>query len=276
MLTDYLKSLKSEGVQSQKQYLQLYPTSSTPPKFYGLPKIHKPDIPLRPIVASRGSITYNTAKYVASILAPLVGKTPYHIHNSQDLVNKLSNIQLTKEESLVSYDVTALFTSVPVDASVTIIHDILHQDPTLSDRSSLNAAQVTELLRICLTTTYFVYSSEFYVQKEGAAMGSPVSPIVANPVHGTLWGEGPDLVPSLLKVLGAIRRWQYGSHLVSPHRGVHHPPQQHRWQDIDHGWTPTGPMYPYARYQDLHPGRRIPQVWGLSKEDPYWPISAVW
>ena len=70
-------------------------------KFYGLPQIHKPEIPLRPIVASRGSITYNTAKYLASILAPLVDKTPYHIHNSQDLVNKLSNIQLTKEESLV-------------------------------------------------------------------------------------------------------------------------------------------------------------------------------
>ena len=131
-------------------------------------------------MASPGSISYNTAKYVASILAPLVGKTPYHIHNSQDFVNKLSNIHITKEESLVSYEGTALFTSVPVDDSVTIIHDKLHQDPTLSDRTSLSAAQVTELLPICLTATYFVYSSEFYVQKEGAAIGSPVSPIVAN------------------------------------------------------------------------------------------------
>ena len=156
------------------------PPATPPPKFYGLPQIHKPDKPLRPIVASRGSITYNTAKYVARILAPLVGKTPNHIHNSQDLVNKLSNIQLTKEESLVSYEVTALFGGVPVDDSVNIIHDILHQDPTLSDRTSLNAAKVTELLRICLTATYFVYGSEFYVQKEGAAMGSLVSPIVAN------------------------------------------------------------------------------------------------
>ena len=253
-------------------------TSPPPTKFYGLPKIHKPDIPLWPIVASRGSIIYNTAKYVANILAPLVGKTPYHIHNSQDLVNKLSNIQLTKEESLVSYDVTTLFTSVPVDDSVSIIHDILHQDPTLSDRTSLSAAQVTELLCICLTTTYmyFVYSSEFYVQKEGAAMGSPVSPIVANLFIEHFEGEGPDLVPSLLKVLGAICRWHYGSHLASPHWGVRHPPQQHIWQDTVHGWTPTGPMYPYARYQDLHPRRRLPQVWGLSKEDPYWPISAVW
>ena len=114
-------------------------------------------------MASRGSITYSTDKYVASIMAPLVGKTPYQIHNSQDLVNKLSNLQLTKEECQVSYDVIALFTNVPVDDSVTIIHDIFHQDPTLSDRTSLSAARVTELLRICLTTTCFVYGSEFYV-----------------------------------------------------------------------------------------------------------------
>ena len=32
----------------------------------------------------------------------------------------------------------------------------------------------------CLTTTYFQYGGEYYQQREGAAMGSPLSPIVAN------------------------------------------------------------------------------------------------
>ena len=38
---------------------KLYPTTETPPKFYGLPKVHKPDMPLRPIVSSLESISYN-------------------------------------------------------------------------------------------------------------------------------------------------------------------------------------------------------------------------
>ena len=32
------------------------------PKFYGLTKIHKAGVPLRPIVSSRGSVSYNIAK----------------------------------------------------------------------------------------------------------------------------------------------------------------------------------------------------------------------
>ena len=36
------------------------------------------------------------------------------------------------------------------------------------------------LLEYCLTTTYFQYDGQFYRQLEGAAMGSPVSPITAN------------------------------------------------------------------------------------------------
>ena len=47
------------------------------PKFYGLPKIHKPDTLLRPIVSSRGLVTYGVAKVLTKILKPLVGKSPH-------------------------------------------------------------------------------------------------------------------------------------------------------------------------------------------------------
>ena len=37
-----------------------------------------------------------------------------------------------------------------------------------------------ELLEFILTTTYFEFRGKIYKQKLGAAMGSPVSPIIAN------------------------------------------------------------------------------------------------
>ena len=117
---------------------------------------------------------------MAQILAPLVGKTQHHIQNSADLVNKLKNVQLSEEESLVSYDVSALFTSVPVQESIDIITKRLEEDDTLNDRTTLSPQQVSDLLSVCLNTTYFRFDSTYYVQTEGAAMGSPVSPIVAN------------------------------------------------------------------------------------------------
>ena len=46
-----------------------------PPKFYGLPKIHKTGTSLRPIVSHRGSVTYGVAKVLTKVLKPLVGKS---------------------------------------------------------------------------------------------------------------------------------------------------------------------------------------------------------
>ena len=57
----------------------MYPTGCVPPKFYELPKIHKPDTPLRLIVSSCGSVTYGVAKELTKILKLLVGKSPHYI-----------------------------------------------------------------------------------------------------------------------------------------------------------------------------------------------------
>ena len=74
----------------------------------------------------------------------------------------------------------ALFTSVPVDQALTIIREKLKEDTTLKQRCQLDVEQVIELLGLCLNTTYFVYNNKFYQQTHGAAMGSPVSPIVCD------------------------------------------------------------------------------------------------
>ena len=39
---------------------------------------------------------------------------------------------------------------------------------------------ITLLLEFCLKSTYFSFQGKYYEQVEGVAMGSPVSPIVAN------------------------------------------------------------------------------------------------
>ena len=154
----------------------MYPTGRVPPKFYDLPKIHKPDTPLRPIVSSCGSVTYGVAKELAKILKPLVGKSPHHIN----FVEQVKQIKLEPGECLSSYNVSALFTSVPIDPALNIIKDLLDKDNTLKERTVMEVSDIILLLEFCLKNTYFSFQGEFYEQVEGAAMGSPVSPIVAN------------------------------------------------------------------------------------------------
>ena len=56
----------------------------------------------------------------------------------------------------------------------------MEKDEKLNDRTVLSVQNVLELLGFCLHNTYFSFQNKFYEQVEGAAMGSPVSPIVAN------------------------------------------------------------------------------------------------
>ena len=81
---------------------------------------------------------------------------------------------------MVCFDVCSLFTNVPIDEAVRVIRDMLLTDDSLEDRTGLNVDDLTELLEICLRSTYFSYKGTYYEQLEGAAMGSPASSIVAD------------------------------------------------------------------------------------------------
>ena len=179
-LINILKGVKNQTGLDSNTYKSMYPTGCVPPKFYGLPKIHKPDTPLRPIVSSCGSVTYGVTKELAKILKPLVGKSPHHITSTQDFMEQARQIKLEPGECLSSYDVSALFTSVPIDPAFNIIKDLLDKDTTLKERTVMEVGDIILLLEFCLKNTYFSFQDQFYEQVEGAAMGSPVSPIVAN------------------------------------------------------------------------------------------------
>ncbi|XP_035659430.1 uncharacterized protein LOC118404460 [Branchiostoma floridae] len=164
----------------KKSLLQIYPTGEQSPAFYGLPKIHKKEVPLRPIVSSVGSVTYELSRFLADIIGPLVGKSEHHIKNSADFVNKIKDIRVEEDEIITSYDVCSLFTSIPPKRAVAVVRDFLEPDTTLGERTSLSSKQICDLLELCLGCTYFVYNGQYYQQLHGCAMGSPVSPIVVN------------------------------------------------------------------------------------------------
>ena len=119
-----LRKIKQETSIDEGMYKAMYPTGCVPPKFYGLPKIHKTGYPLRPIVPSRGSVTYGMTKVLSKVLKPLIGKSPHNIQSTGDFVLRAKGLTLQPGESLTSYDVTSLFTSVSIDPALNIIKDV--------------------------------------------------------------------------------------------------------------------------------------------------------
>ena len=89
-------------------------------------------------------------------------------------------MKLEKGECITSYDVIALFTSIPIPSALEVMKKKLEQDTELQKRTIMPFDTILELLAFCLNNTYFVFQDTFYEQTKGAAMGSPISPIIAN------------------------------------------------------------------------------------------------
>ena len=179
-LSEKLLTLKRSGYLSEAVYNKIRPRHKQPPRIYGLPKIHKADVPLRPIVSCVNTFAYDLSAYLANILSPLTGKSEYTVTSSAHFVSTVSYETILENEIMISFDIESLFTNVPIDTAVQAALQKLENDPSLADRTTLTPAQIADLLKFVLRSTYFLYNGSIYEQKDGAAMGSPVSAVIAN------------------------------------------------------------------------------------------------
>ena len=76
------------------------------------------------------------------VLSPLVGKTDQYVKNSNEFVKEVCEVKLDPDEELQSYDVSALFTSVPIDKALEVIRLKLEEDNTLSERTPLEPENI--------------------------------------------------------------------------------------------------------------------------------------
>ena len=113
---------------NNKQYYRLHSTDCTPASFYGLPKIHKPDVPLRPITSSIGTSTYELSKHLVAIISPLQNSR-FSVKNSRVFAERIREQTMEPDEVFVSFDVTSLFTCLPTHLALRITSERLHQYP---------------------------------------------------------------------------------------------------------------------------------------------------
>ncbi|XP_062557507.1 uncharacterized protein LOC134222365 [Armigeres subalbatus] len=178
-------------------YRKLKTTTSICPRIYGQPKAHKPDLPLRPVVPNMTSPTYHLSKYIASILKQS-SRGQFNITDSFDFVNHINRVTLPQGYVLVSFDVVSLFTNIPKDL---VIRDIITNWDDIQQATNICLDLLLEMVEFCLDTSYFCFRNKFYIQTFGTAMGSPLSPILADIVMDSLLHTVNRLVPYPMPVL---------------------------------------------------------------------------
>ena len=174
-----LKVLKDNEFIDNKLYYYLKPTDSPAPRFYGQPKIHKPGVPIRPIVSYSGSPLYNLNKYIANILKTYVKYENNNAKNSTTFSNYIRNVPIEDDEIMVSFDVTSLYTNIPIIDTLNIIKDYVQSDDQFARKTAIPQDKFLDLVNLVLTTTWYTFNSQFYQQTDGVAMGGPASSTTA-------------------------------------------------------------------------------------------------
>ena len=95
-------------------------------------------------------------------------------------MDQAKTIRLEKGDCIASYDVKALFISVPLDPAISMIKYKLEQDTQLYQRTSMFIHHIIRLIEFCLKNANFLFQGNYFEQVHGSGMGSPISPILAN------------------------------------------------------------------------------------------------
>jgi len=149
------------------------------PIFYGLPKIHKKEVPLRPIVDYRNSPFYKMSIFLKNILG-LLDFQSYCTKNSKEFVEQLKTTKIRPGEEMVSFDIVSLFTNVPIPETLDYIKECLSKNTIWKQKCNLSEDSIMEMLILCTNNNYFSWKNIIYKQSTGTPMGSPLSPTLAN------------------------------------------------------------------------------------------------
>ena len=160
-VNDFVYQLLLDNKIKQDKYYWLRCSKAVMPRFYGLPKIHKVNVPLRPIVSFVNSPTYNISKFLSKIIKPLMTNR-FSVTNSIDFIDRIKDVVIEEDDILVSFDVVSLFTSVPVDCAIKCIFDLLVVDDSLPTRTQLNAHDIKTGLEICSNSSVFSFQNVLY------------------------------------------------------------------------------------------------------------------
>jgi len=202
-IDNLIKDCESKLTDNESKYLTQFEVKSS--LIYGLPKIHKSkeiqnaiqdqkstyiellkpgDLKLRPIIAGPQCATHRLSNLLDILLKPLCQKVPSFIRDDMDFLNYIPT-EVDETTKLVSFDVTSLYTNIPIELGVEAISFWIKKYPELID-SRFEETFIIDGLKIVLENNSFLFDNSSFLQVKGVAMGTKVAPTYATLVMGYL------------------------------------------------------------------------------------------
>ena len=142
---------------------------------------------MRPILSATKTYNCALAKGLDDKLKPLAANK-YTIADTFEFVNEVHDLKINSGDFLVSYDVSSLFTNVPLDDLISILADKAFTNDWFNETHGLHLTKqdLVDFLRVATKDQLFLFNGQLYEQTDGAAMGSPLGPLLANVFVGSI------------------------------------------------------------------------------------------
>jgi len=168
-----LKRTLNENKMFEKTRNYIIEMNPTAPTLKGLIKLHKQDKPIRPLINFIGAPTYKISKLLTKYLNENYNfEQKYNIKNSKELTSKLGNIKINSNDKLISLDVTNMFGNIPKQELMEILKNNNFGNDPFKDK-------YLKLIDTAIEQNYCRFNNKYYKSTKGLAMGSPMSPILA-------------------------------------------------------------------------------------------------
>ena len=127
-LQGFLHKLKQKNFFNANEYDKFYFSGLAPARVYGTPKMHKfsssDSFPkLFPIVSSIGTFNYSLPRFLCDLLSSLV-PNDYSCKDTFSFFSQIKKANLSRK-FLVSYNVTSLFTNIPLQEIIDIAINLI-------------------------------------------------------------------------------------------------------------------------------------------------------
>ena len=147
---------------------------------YSLPETHKTNVPLRPILSMTGSSYHELSKWLASLLQPVLKR--FSTHCIRDLfmfADAIHNLKDSNNLFMCFFDISSLFTNVPLEKTINIFADTLYCDNS-DAQPFISKAVFIEMMKSTTFAVELSFNDIMYRQTDDVTMGSPLGPALAN------------------------------------------------------------------------------------------------
>ena len=168
--------LNLESKISDPLFKKLKPVGSQPPRLYGLAKVHKNEIPLRPVLSMPGSAYFKIAVQVSEWLF-IVEECKIN-SSTKVIADSLQHINLNNDREIIRFDVSSLYTNVPVSEAISNCTNLLFSGRY--KQTPVDKETFRTLLSVCSQNIIMLTNDDYYQQIDGLAIGSLPAPMLAN------------------------------------------------------------------------------------------------